>query len=124
MQPPDNINWQMISPLSTMYNTIVDFLLFVTFTLIYVIPEPIQRIRSFPTLQSDKNNQLTMLTQILQNIAINEALVTHQMAVPDPSISCCVLNHHNLFYQIQNALAFNWNMCCHLALCSWLLSFH
>jgi hypothetical protein len=34
----------------------------------------------------------------------NEAL-THQMAVPVPGISCCVLNHHNLFYQIQNALA-------------------
>jgi hypothetical protein len=29
------------------------------------------------------------------------------MAVPVPSISFCVLNHHNLFYQIQNALAFN-----------------
>jgi hypothetical protein len=29
------------------------------------------------------------------------------MAVPVPSISCCVLNNHNLFYQIQNALAFN-----------------
>ncbi len=33
--------------------------------------------------------------------------VTHQMAVPVPSIRCCVLNNHNLFYQIQNALAFN-----------------
>jgi hypothetical protein len=31
------------------------------------------------------------------------------MAVPVPSISCCVLNHHNIFYQIQNALAFNWD---------------
>ncbi len=41
-----------------------------------------------------------------------------------PSISCCVLNHHNLFYQIQNALAFNQDMCCHLALCLWLLPFH
>ncbi len=34
-------------------------------------------------------------------------LVAHQMAVPVPSISCCVLIHNNLFYQIQNALAFN-----------------
>ncbi len=42
--------------------------------------------------------------------------VTHQMAVPVPSIGCCVLNHHNLFYQIQNALAFNRDTCCHLAL--------
>ncbi len=40
-----------------------------------------------------------------------------------PSISM-VWNHHNLFYQIQNALAFNWDTCCHLALCLWLLPFH
>ncbi len=46
------------------------------------------------------------------------------MAVPVPSISCCVLNHHNLFYQIQNALVFNRDMCCHLALCLLLLPFH
>jgi hypothetical protein len=32
--------------------------------------------------------------------------------------------YHNLFYQIQNALAFNWDTCCHLALCLWLLPFH
>ncbi len=50
--------------------------------------------------------------------------VTHQMAVPVPSKSCCVLNHHNLFYKIHNALAFNWDTCCHLALCLWLLPFH
>ncbi len=50
--------------------------------------------------------------------------VTHHMAVPVPSISCCVLNHHNLFYHIHNALAFNRDMCCHLALCLWLLPFH
>ncbi len=46
------------------------------------------------------------------------------MAVPVPSISCCVLNHHNLFYQIQNALAFNRDTCCHLALCLRLVPFH
>ncbi len=46
------------------------------------------------------------------------------MAVPVPSISCCVLNHHNLFYQMQSALAFKWDMCCHLALCLRLLPFH
>ncbi len=56
--------------------------------------------------------------------AIKWGSVTHQMAVPVPSISCCVLNHHNLFYQIQNALAFNQDTCCHLALCLQLLSFH
>ncbi len=50
--------------------------------------------------------------------------VTHQMAVPVPSISCCVLNHHNLFYHIQNALAFNRDMCCHLAICLRVLPFH
>jgi hypothetical protein len=43
------------------------------------------------------------------------------MAVPVPSISCCVLNHHNVFYQIQNAIAFNQDACCHLALCLQLL---
>jgi hypothetical protein len=53
----------------------------------------------------------------------NEAVI-HQMAVPVPSISCCVLNHHNLFYQMQSVLAFNWDMCCHLALCLRLLPFH
>jgi hypothetical protein len=46
------------------------------------------------------------------------------MAVPVLSISCCVLNHHNLFYQIHNALAFNRDTCCHLALCLRLLPFH
>ncbi len=50
--------------------------------------------------------------------------VTHQMPIPVPSISCCVLNHHNLFYQRKNALAFNQDTCCHLALCFLLLPFH
>jgi hypothetical protein len=54
---------------------------------------------------------------------INEA-VTHQMAVPVPSISFRVLNSQNLFYQIQNALDFNWDMSWHLALCLRLLPFH
>ncbi len=49
------------------------------------------------------------------NIFWQSGSFTHQMAVPVPSISCCVLNQHN-FYQIQNALAFNRDMCCHLAL--------
>jgi hypothetical protein len=50
--------------------------------------------------------------------------VSHQMAVPVPSVSYWVLNHHNLFYQIRNALAFNQDMCSHLALFLWLLPFH
>ncbi len=50
--------------------------------------------------------------------------VTHQLAVPVPSISCCVLNHHDLFYQIHNALVFNRDTCCHLVLCLWLFPFH
>ncbi len=29
-----------------------------------------------------------------------------------------------LFYQIQNALSFNQDTCCHLVLCLWLLPFH
>jgi len=55
---------------------------------------------------------------------IQWGFVTHQMAIPVPSISCCVLNCHYLFYQIQNALAFNWDTCCHLALCLQLLPFY
>ncbi len=51
-------------------------------------------------------------------------LCYHQMAVPVPSISYCGLNHHNVFYQIQNALAFNQDTCYHLALCLQLLPFH
>jgi hypothetical protein len=35
-----------------------------------------------------------------------------------------VLNHYNLFYQIQKAQAFNWDTCYHPALCLWLLPFH
>jgi hypothetical protein len=62
--------------------------------------------------------------QLFKNVTREWVSVTHQMAVPVPSISCCVLNHHNLFYQIQNALAFNRDTCCHLALCLWLLPFH
>ncbi len=51
--------------------------------------------------------------------------VTHQMAVPVPSISCCVLNHLNWFYQIHNALAFNQDMCCHLfTVASFPLAYH
>ncbi len=50
--------------------------------------------------------------------------VTHQIAVPVPSLRCCVLNHYNLFNQIQNVLAFNWDTSCHLALCLQLLPFH
>jgi hypothetical protein len=46
------------------------------------------------------------------------------MTVPVPSISCCVLNRHNLFYQIHNALAFNRDMYCHIALCLRLPPFH
>ncbi len=33
--------------------------------------------------------------------------VTHQMALPVSSISCCVFNRNDFFYQEQNALAFN-----------------
>jgi hypothetical protein len=35
-----------------------------------------------------------------------------------------VFYNHNFFYQYQNALSFNWDMCCHLMLCFWLIIFH
>ncbi len=58
-------------------------------------------------------------------LACYDTLLMRLCHPPDASasISCCILNHHNLFYQIQNALAFNRDMCCHLALCSQLLPF-
>jgi hypothetical protein len=62
--------------------------------------------------------------KLMQNQPLKWGSVTHQMAVPVPRIGCCVLNHHYLFYHIQNALAFNWDTCCHLALCLRLLPFH
>jgi hypothetical protein len=39
------------------------------------------------------------------------------MAVPVPSISCCVSQQLKFFCKEKNALAFNWNRCCHLVLC-------
>jgi hypothetical protein len=66
----------------------------------------------------------TLDTMLGSRVPYQWGSVTYQMAVPVPSISCCVLNHHNLFYHIQNALAFNRDMCCHLALCFRLLPFH
>ncbi len=50
----------------------------------------------------------TRLTQLLGSLPLDKCSllhsiwgsVTHQMTVPFPSISCCVLYHHNLFYQI------------------------
>ncbi len=41
-----------------------------------------------------------------------------------PKYKLLCFKHHNLFYQIQNALAFNRDICCHLALCLQLLPFH
>jgi hypothetical protein len=50
--------------------------------------------------------------------------VTCQMAVPVISLSSGFFNNHNFFYQEPNALAFNKDMCYHLALCLWLIIFH
>ncbi len=73
---------------------------------------------------SNKFNEISShLTKYQIIKLIQWGSVTHQ-TVTVPSISCCFLNHHNLFYQIQNALAFNGDMCCHLALCLQLLLFH
>jgi hypothetical protein len=76
-----------------------------------------------------------MMSVILQSVVMLRVItlsviqcqwgfVTHKMAVPVPSISCCVFNYHNKFYQVQNALAFNRDMCCHQALSLRLLPFH
>ena len=46
------------------------------------------------------------------------------MAVPVPSISCCVFNNNDFFYQEPNELAFNWDTCCHLVICLQLIASH
>ncbi len=46
------------------------------------------------------------------------------MAVPVPSISCCVFNNNDLFYQEPNELAFNRDTCCHLVICLRLIGSH
>ncbi len=50
--------------------------------------------------------------------------VNHQMAVPIPSISCCVFNNNYFFYQELNELAFNRDTCCHLVICLQLIASH
>jgi hypothetical protein len=50
--------------------------------------------------------------------------VNHQMAVPVPSVSCCVLNNNDSFYQEPNELAFNRDTCCHLVFCLQLIASH
>ena len=59
---------------------------------------------------------------VMGNIQLLEkwGSVNHQMAVPVPSISCCIFNNKDFFYQEQNELAFNRDTCCHLVIC-WLL---
>ncbi len=52
------------------------------------------------------------------------ASVNHQMAVPVPSMSCCVFNSNYFFYQEPNELAFNRDTCCHLVICLWLIASH
>ncbi len=48
--------------------------------------------------------------------------VNHQMAVPVPSISCCVFNNNDFCCQELNELAFNWDTCCHLVICLQLIA--
>ncbi len=43
--------------------------------------------------------------------------ITHQMALPITLISCCISQQLNIFCNDKNALAFNWDRCCHLAIC-------
>jgi hypothetical protein len=49
--------------------------------------------------------------------------VTHQTALPVPIMSSCVFNNHNFFNKKLNALTFNRDTCCHLALCARLIIF-
>jgi hypothetical protein len=46
------------------------------------------------------------------------------MALPVSSISCCVSQHLTKRFTQRNAIAFNRDRCCHLALCLWLILFH
>jgi hypothetical protein len=69
-----------------------------------------------------RNSLLLVTGKSISNEALSPTRWQYQSQLP--SISCCVLNHHNLFYQIQNALAFNRDACCHLVLCLRLLPFH
>ncbi len=48
------------------------------------------------------------------------------LVFPVPVIhkSCCIFNNHNFFYQEANALAFNWDTCCHLVLSLQLIIFN
>jgi len=50
--------------------------------------------------------------------------VNHQMAEPVPSISCCVFNNNDFFYQEPNELAFIRDTCCHLVICLRLIASH
>ena len=78
----------------------------------------------WPKLQKSCKIVFKMFHFTVQLLRASEwGSVTYQMAVPVPSISC-FFNYHNLFYRIHNALAFNRDMCCQLALCLKLLPFH
>ncbi len=46
------------------------------------------------------------------------------MAVPVPSISCCIFNNNDFFYQEPNELFFNRDTCCHLVICLQLIASH
>ncbi len=71
----------------------------------------------------DSSDAIDLLAMLIYVFLRQWGSVTHKMAVPVPSISCCVLNHQNLFYHIQNR-AFNRDTCCHLVLRLRLLPFH
>ncbi len=59
-----------------------------------------------------------------QKFLLLSGSITCQMALPVISLSCCIFNNHNFFYQEPNGLAFNQDMCCHLALSLRLIIFH
>ncbi len=77
-----------------------------------------------PQLQFYHNKlERLVLSNISTNI-IQWGSVNHQMAVPVPSISCCIFINNYFFYQEPNELAFNRHTCCHLVICLWLIASH
>ena len=75
---------------------------------------------SLPHLQSSFKLKIPEIP----NNKIQWGSVTHQMAVPVPSISCCVSEQLKFFCKEKNALAFNQDRCCHQVLCLQLIPFH
>jgi len=81
----------------------------------------LETLKSLKYLQQSKT---CFETNHLRENVIQWGSVNHQMAVPVPSISCCIFNNNDFFYQELNELAFNWDTCCHLVICLQLIASH